>query len=305
MIINGSVVSLKRVAELNFDSSPKKPLARKLGSSKSLELSMLYDEAPKCFDPGFGYQSGEYLLGYNPLCQFSNFRNLVDNLKDLSFFVLLLLYTLARSELYFVGLPLVCNDLLMFVDLLVLKRHGNAETIDLLSNVVTNGMSVPPAYPGHALPRHARQRPVRAPLGAGAGRLPLLAFLVHPSHPKAILEGTCRSPELRRQSRAVSLPRPNLPLDPQNERSHQDQLLFPRLPRRRRLLRLLHHHLRSADLVLDPQTLRPLPETPFQYALLNSQSVGPDDTDSVDLRADVASLRDLHRDGREPARARL
>ena len=191
MIINGSVVSLKRVAELNFDhSSPKKPLAHKLSSSKSLELSMLYDEAPKCFDPGFGYQSGEYLLGYNPLCQFSNFRNLVDNLKDLSFFVLLLLYTLARSELYFVGLPLVCNDLLMFFDLLVLKRHGHAETIDLFSNLVTNGMSVPAAHPGHALPRHARERPARALLGAGTGGLSLPALPVHPPHPKAVLEGS-------------------------------------------------------------------------------------------------------------------
>jgi hypothetical protein len=253
------------VAELNFeDPFPKKPLTQTQGTSKSLELSMLYDEAPKCFDPGFGYQSGEYLLGYNPLCQFSNFRNLVDNLKDVSFFVILLLYTLARTELYIVGLPLVCNDLLMFFDLLVLKRHGNAETIDLFSNIVTNGMSVPPAYQGHAVPRHARQRQVCALLGSRPGRLPFLGFPVYQAHSKAILKSTSNLLELRRQPCAVSLPRSNLPLDPQNERGHQNQLLLSGLPGRRRLLRLLHHHIGFADLVLAAQALRSVQETAVQ-----------------------------------------
>jgi hypothetical protein len=187
MIINGKVVSLKRVAEFKFDDSyPKKTLSQRLGSSKSMEMSMLFEEAPKCFDPGFGYQSGEYLLGYNPLCQFSNFRNLIDNLKDVCFFVILLLYTLEQTELYYIGLPLVCNDLLMFFDLLVLKRHGNAETIDLLSNLATNGMSVPPHYQGHAVPRHPRKEQLSPLLGPRPSSLSLPAFPVYPTHPKEI-----------------------------------------------------------------------------------------------------------------------
>ena len=138
MIVNGRVVSLKRVAKYEFDSNNDDiDISKILKPSLSSEMNMIR-EATQCCETGFGYMNDEYVMGYNPLCQVSNYRNIVDCMKDTSLYIMLVLYSMGELDLYNLSIPHICNEVLMMVDLFALKKHGHAYTMDIVLNTISN-----------------------------------------------------------------------------------------------------------------------------------------------------------------------
>ena len=99
-------------------------------------------EKVSCLDCGFRHLNEEYMLGYNPLIQVSNYRAIVDGMKDVAVFSLLILFLHGRVDLFWVGAPHVANNVLMIIDIFSLKRHGHAEFIDVLCTVLSAVLEV-------------------------------------------------------------------------------------------------------------------------------------------------------------------
>lgn len=131
MIVFGKVVPLDKAAKLSFEGIPEDAIDTKI---HSVDQTV---EKVGCCDCGFTHGNEEYLLGYNPLFQVSNFRAIIDCLKDVAVFTLLLLYIRGRVELFWIGAPHVVNSVLMIIDIFSLKRHGHAEFIDVLGTILS------------------------------------------------------------------------------------------------------------------------------------------------------------------------
>ena len=132
MIVFGKVVPLEKAAKLCFEGIPEEFIDKKI---HSVDQTV---EKVSCCDCGFRHGNEEYLLGYNPLIQVSNFRAIIDSMKDVAIFTLFILYLQGRvKELYWIGLPHIVNDILMIIDILSLKRYGHAEFIDVLGTFLS------------------------------------------------------------------------------------------------------------------------------------------------------------------------
>jgi hypothetical protein len=138
MIVFGRVVPLEKAAKMNFEGIPEEAIDQKIRADET------HNDQVKCFDPGFGYMKDEYILGYNPLIQVSNFRAIVDSMKDLAVFICLIIFLNGNLHLYFIGVPLITNNLLMITDIMSLKKHGHAEFIDVLSALICVAVQVDP-----------------------------------------------------------------------------------------------------------------------------------------------------------------
>ena len=136
MIVFGKVVPLEKAADLCFEGIPEDTIDQKIHSVDHSVANL------GCFDCGFNHGTEEYLLGYNPLIQVSNFRSIVDGMKDIAIFTILIMYFYGKVKLFWIGLPHVANSTLMIIDILVLKRHGNAELIDVLGTLLYAGLEV-------------------------------------------------------------------------------------------------------------------------------------------------------------------
>jgi hypothetical protein len=136
MIVFGKVVPLEKAAKFSFEGIPEESIDTKI---HSVDQSV---DKVGCFDCGFRHGNEEYILGYNPLIQVSNFRAIIDCMKDVAVLTLLILYLHERLDLYWIGLPHVVNNTLMIVDIFSLKRQGHAEFIDVLGTILSTVLEV-------------------------------------------------------------------------------------------------------------------------------------------------------------------
>jgi len=129
MIAFGRIIPLEKLAKEDYSDIYADP------SSPQARLKHDHPEGALC-DPGFTHLSNEYLMGYNSLVQVSNYRNIIDCFKDTAVVILLYMYLKDMVPVYYIGIPILANTVLMLPDLIVLKKHNHAEAIDIAVGII-------------------------------------------------------------------------------------------------------------------------------------------------------------------------
>lgn len=141
MIVLGRVVPLKNAAEYDFSGIAESKLHSKTAMMMIGPLNPSDSEG--CCDFGFTHNADQYILGYNSVTLISNFRNLLDALKDLAFY-LILSWTIRQDEPRLLQLmyPVYGAECLMFFDMLTLRRNELAETFDVVISFINTALGV-------------------------------------------------------------------------------------------------------------------------------------------------------------------
>lgn len=136
MIVFGKVVPLEKAVNQCFDGISEASIELKIHSAEP------DNDKAGCCDCGFDHNRAEYMLGYNPLIQVSNYRVIIDGLKDVAFFSLLALFLNRQIDLHWIVTPLLANDWLMLLDIFALKKKGHAETFDVVTCLLVSSIEV-------------------------------------------------------------------------------------------------------------------------------------------------------------------